>query len=107
MRFKIIMRETKCRLDTYPLAQSNINISGVTLLFGQLYAICVQPRHTTHLREPCTIGGWMRQLFIYLFIYIYWRSRIVALVLYYYFIMPRTSKGDMSASVICHFYSFF
>ena len=43
---------------------------------------------------------------IYLFIYICWSYRLVALILCYNSISPSTFKDDISASAICHLWRF-
>ena len=49
-----------------------------------------------------TLGGRLGVPFIYLFVYICWSYRMVALMLCYNSMASSTCKDDISASAICH-----
>ena len=51
------------------------------------------------------MGGWMHNLFVYLFIY--WSNRMAGLLLCCYFTTLCTSKGDISASAVYYLWRLF
>ena len=61
--------------------------------------------HVAKVTVPLNVRGRLDiSLFIYLFIC--WSSKVGVYLLCYHSIAPCTSKGDISASAICHLWRF-